>query len=140
MTSRFRKFLDRFWRPYATPSTPASFNLGHRDFFLAVLQACPAGATLHLGQDEDEVWVEGLRAWSIRASAAQFEADHYTIDSEFIAAIMRLLAEHPATLDVVHEMSIRAPDGRLLLAAVDNFALITHLDEEILKALQNRNA
>lgn len=137
MASRFHDFIYRMLRPYGTSYTPASFDLDDRGFFLAVLRACPPGSTLHLDQDEDEVWVERLHGWSHRASAEQFEADHYSIDNRFTDAVERLLADHPSSLAFLHHMAINLPDGTCLMSAVDNFAIITGLHDDILKALQD---
>lgn len=137
MVPRFRDFIEHLLRPYGTTYTPAFFGLDDCAFFLAVLRACPAGSTLHLDQEEDELWVDRLREWSSRTSPEQFEADHYSIDIRFTDAVERLLAEHPSSLICVPHMAIVSPDGRCLLASVDNFTIITNLDADILKTLQD---
>jgi hypothetical protein len=131
MFSRLWRFIGRLWRPYGTPYTPASFGLNDAEFLLAVLRTCPSGSLVEFDQCEPETWVNKLREWSRRSSADQFEADGYLVDDRFTAALDELLHSDPESLNQIHHMSIVGPDHRYLMASVDNFSILTALDDTI---------
>ena len=137
MFDRLRNLLTRACRPTGTPYRPDSFGLDDQSFFLAVLRAAPVNSTLHLNYCEEEAWAEALRNWSHRKNSDRLEADHYRIDDRFIGVVELLLKEDPASLESVDQVSVRSPEGRWLMASLDNFSIITELDELILEKLPN---
>jgi hypothetical protein len=122
---------DLMFQRYGTRYTPKSFHMDEREFLLAVLRACPSGSLVEFDQCEPEEWVHRLREWSQRSSAAQFEADNYRIDDRFIAALDELIESDPAPLIGIHHMSIMGRDNCCLMASVDNFSILTTLDDAV---------
>ena len=116
--------------PMSYPQT--AFGLNDMQFFLALLRACPTGSRLSFDRSEPESFVHALRPWSFRDDPRNFEADSYTIDDGFIAAVEREVAV--GTLQLDHHFGIVAPDGRLLCSSLDEFTVVT-LAEDITRRI-----
>ena len=125
------------FKQYGTPYTPRSFGMNDREFFLAVLRACPTGSALYLDQDERDSWLHRLADWSNK-SLGRTDVDHYRIDEQFVATVEQLLADEPSSLNDLHHMCVKAQDGTTLMASVDNFSMITVLDERVRQQLSVR--
>lgn len=134
---RIRQLITGACQPFGTSHTPGSLGFDDLSFFLAVLRAVPVNSTLHLHQCEEEAWAEALREWAHRTSSRHLEADHYRIDGRFIEAVELLLKDAPSSLDCVDQITVKSPDGRWLMASIDNFSIITELDEDVLGKLSN---
>src|SRR5262245_30818770 len=125
------------FKQYGTPYTPKSFGMNDREFFLAVLRACPTGSALYLDQDERDSWLRRLADWSHNLPG-RIDVQHYRIDEQFVAAVEQLLADEPSSLNDLHHVCVKAQDGTTLMASVDNFSIITVLDERIHRHLSVR--
>ena len=105
----------------------AEFGMNDMQLFLALLRACPAGSRLSFDQSESESFVSTFREWSHRDDPSTFEADSYSIDSRFIAAIEREIAG--GKLQLYSHFWITAPDRRSLCSSLDDFTVVTLADD-----------
>ncbi|HEX8371894.1 MAG TPA: hypothetical protein VF585_03870 [Chthoniobacterales bacterium] len=97
------------------------------ELFVALLRACPERSRLSFDQSEPESFVHTFREWSHRHDASTFEADYYSIDAQFVAAVEQLAALGELRLD--HHFGIVAPDGRALCHSMDDFTIVTLADD-----------
>jgi hypothetical protein len=117
--------IKNVWQPKSYPKT--EFGMDDMQFFVALLRACPEGSRLSFEQSEPESFVHTFREWSYRDRPDTFEADSYSIDSRFIAAVQREIASGKLQLD--HHFGIVAPDGRPLCSSLDDFTVVTLADD-----------
>src|SRR4030095_5375434 len=117
--------IKNVWQPKSYPKT--EFGMDDMQFFVALLRACPEGSRLSFEQSEPESFVHTFREWSDRDRPDTFEADSYSIDSRFIAAVQREIASGKLQLD--HHFGIVAPDGRPLCSSLDDFTVVTLADD-----------
>jgi hypothetical protein len=122
---RLLDVIKNVWQPKSYPKT--EFGMDDMQFFVALLRACPEGSRLSFEQSEPESFVHTFREWSYRGRPDTFEADSYSIDSRFIAAVQREIASGKLQLD--HHFGIVAPDGRPLCSSLDDFTVVTLADD-----------
>ena len=116
-------------KEWFTPKSYAEteFGIDNMRFFIALLRACPARSRITFDQSETESFVHAFRKWSYRENPKDFEADHYTMDDEFIA-----LAEERAKkgeLELYCHFGIASPEGELLCTSWDDFVIVKLKDE-----------
>jgi hypothetical protein len=119
--------------PKSYPAT--EFGMSDFEFFVALLRACPERSRLSFDQSEPESFVHAFREWSHRADPSTFEADYYSIDARFVAAVEQSVARGELMLD--HHFGIVAPDGRPLCGSLDDFTVVTLSDDIRNKLLTN---
>ena len=120
-----RNVIKNVWQSKSYPKT--EFGMDDMQFFVALLRACPEGSRLSFDQSEPESFVHTFREWSHRDRPDTFEADSYSVDSRFIAAVEREIAGGKLQLD--HHFGIVAPDGRPLCSSLDDFTVVTLADD-----------
>jgi hypothetical protein len=109
------------------------FGIPPLQFFIRLLRACPPGSRLTFDASEPDSFVRAFRQWSHRKDVARFEADEYSINTDFIALTEQLAAR--GELELEHHFGISASDGRLLCASWDDFMVVT-LADDVREAIQ----
>jgi hypothetical protein len=113
----------------------SEFGMDDMQFFIALLRACPEGSRLNFGQSESESFVHAFREWSHRGDPNSFEADSYSIDARFIAAVEREMAS--GKLELYAHFWIVSSDGRALCSSLDDFTVVT-LSDDIKQRMSNQ--
>jgi len=132
------KLLESIKSLFSVEKYPLTeFGMDDMQFFVALLRACREGSRLGFDQSEPESFVHAFREWSHRDRPASFEADYYSMDSRFIAAIEREIAS--GKLQLYAHFWIVAPDGRAICSSLDDFTVVT-LEDETRKRIQNAAA
>lgn len=101
------------------------FDMSDAEFLIVVLESVPEGSRIEFDRSEPENWVHQLRPWSWRQDSTQFEADFYTIDTDFVAKMRDLLGKDARSLEHIHHLSVMSPTGAGLLSSLDNFYLVS---------------
>ena len=128
------KILDVIKSVLQPPKTypQTEFGMDDMQFFVALLRACPEGSRISFDQSESESFVHTFREWSHRDDPNSFEADSYSMDSRFIAAVEGEIAG--GKLQLYSHFWITAPDGSSLCSSLDDLTVVT-LDEDIKKRI-----